>query len=490
MHVDAHGDSLANSLGDSLSITVADTVRPPSVPLTATQLTANGYITAMEKFVWGDTDKWLDLHPVIHGHLTMRHDSVMVFVDSLARASVQALAQRRSLAPRELMSLAALQIELGRDAEAQRNIERWLTTPGLSQRDSLLAFGTAMALFLRTFDETPTLPARVQIAREYLRRLEAMPRSAAATEVAGGRFLMLNAYVRAGQTDSALSAGLRGFQACRESPDWERRARCTTSEAILDLTLALSSQPHADARIDSLLTALRRELVVPQALLARDTALGRLAPGLQYEFEQHVGVLRWFGHAIPPLVATHWLNHPTPPTPSAAAPQARALPVNDGIIRIIGFGWFTCPACQRTLRHMQVDQALLPKGVQMMYYEWTEGAWGSDLVEPEEEVQHLKHYWLERRHYTFPIAIWAGPKDSTASGGLLPRESPIKAALHITAGPTFFVVDGHGVVRHWQQGYGTYKTHFARVIDLLVRERDQAGPPVATTPLPRPGLDQ
>jgi hypothetical protein len=124
------------------------------------------------------------------------------------------------------------------------------------------------------------------------------------------------------------------------------------------------------------------------------------------------------------------------------------------------------------MRHLQVDQALLPPGVQMMYYEWTEGAWGTALAEPAEEVQHLKHYWLERKRYTVPMAIWAGPKDSTPDGGFMPRESPMKTALHISAGPTFFVLDGHGVVRHWQQGYYTYQKDMARVIDLLVQERD------------------
>jgi len=456
----------------TLSATSPDsTVR--DIPLTATQMTAAGYVSAMEAFAWSDMGT-PGMHPVINGHLTMHHDSVAVLVDSLARVWVHALHQRGTLPPRELISQAALEIEVGHDADARRDIETWIRTPGVSQRDSINAFKTAVELFTRTFDFSAPSPARMQMARDYIARLEAMPREAAASDLAWVRFVMVGAYARAGEADSAAAIGLRGYAACQQIPAWDRRAMCAAGEYILDVTHVLSGQPHGLAQIDSLLTALKREFVVPPALLAKDTALGRLAMGLRGMFAQSEAKLRWFGHPAPPVVATHWFNQPTPKIPAAGAPGARALPLTDGTIRIIGFGWFTCGACRRAMKHMQQDQTLLPRGVQLMYVEWTQGFWGSDLVEPAEEVEHLRHYWLDKKKYTFPFAIWAGPKDSTADGGLLPRALPTAKALRIDAGPTFIVVDGHGVIRHWQQGYYTYTHDFDRVIKKLVRERDQA----------------
>jgi hypothetical protein len=94
-----------------------------------------------------------------------------------------------------------------------------------------------------------------------------------------------------------------------------------------------------------------------------------------------------------------------------------------------------------------------PSNVQVWYVTQTEGSWGATVYSPNDESQHLEHYYVERKHYGMPIALWAGPKDSTQDYGSLPRDNPSAAAYPIQATPTFIVVDGKGIVRHISIGY-------------------------------------
>jgi hypothetical protein len=469
----------ADVLPDSIRAASADTIGHDQSP-PATGMTAAGYVAAMDNIAWSDVGT-IGMHPVINGHLIMRHDSVVVLVDSLVRVWLHALQHDGPLAPRQLINQAALQVQIGRDADAQRSIGTWLATPGASANDSLVAFLRATELFSRTFKNEPPTTERMQLARSYLARLEAMPFPASATLLFQARMVVMAAYIKLGAADSAVATGLRAYAMLPRIPSYEIRAGLAASEAILDLARVLAGRPNGLVQIDSLLARLKREFIVPPALLAQDTALGRFSQGAQDAFAESEAKLRWFGHAAPPIVATHWFNRPPPPTPSAEAPGARALTLNDGIIRIIGFGWFGCPACMTAMANLQQDQKLLPRGVELLYYEWTLGSWGNALCEPAEEVEHLRYYLLDRKHYTFPIAIWAGPKDSTPDGGLLPRQSSVRVAMHIDAGPTFIVIDGHGIVRHWQQGYYMYTNDFESLITRLVQERDHEVTASATT---------
>jgi hypothetical protein len=100
----------------------------------------------------------------------------------------------------------------------------------------------------------------------------------------------------------------------------------------------------------------------------------------------------------------------------------------------------------------RIHKAALPNA-QVWYVTKTEGSWGATTYAPDEESQHLMHYYVERKHYDFPIALWAGPKDSTADFGSLPRDDPSFTAYPIQATPTFVIVDGKGTVRHISIGY-------------------------------------
>jgi len=469
-------DSTSAALVDTTPLTrISTSAVPPS------WVTAQGYAT--ELFELRKFDTLGGTHQFVHGKWTARSDTIGRHIDSLMQLQLQGL-QQSSVAPRSLIGMAVLYLQLGRDAAAQECVERWLKTPGMSRQDTLATLGMIMGFFT---DRDEMTDARLGIMRGYMARLEAYPRQIAHSTIALGYLRMFQAFRQMGYADSAVAAGFRSF-ALLPDASYEERGWTVIGPDIVDFAIVLSGQPNGVARLDSLMTVFKSYIPVPPDLLAKDTALARLAKIFQDGMTDLDGKVRWLGRPLAPVVATHWFNHPQPRQVSDAAPNARILPVNDGIIRIIGFGDFHCPACHLAMRYMQHDQKRLPKNVQTIYYEWTLGACGTDFCEPEEEVDKYRKIYVVGRHYTFPIVIWAGPKDSTPGGGLLPRESPTKQALHIAAMPTIYVLDGRGVVRYMQFGYGGYSDEIQRAVEQLIREREHGNmplplPPAAPVPL-------
>jgi len=458
---------------NAASTTVGDTLGCDR-QLTALQMRAAGCTVAIEQIAMSDSVS-IGMHPVIHGHLYKNHDSVAVIADSLARTWLVSLQRGHVAQPRELLNVAAMQVQAGQDAEAQQSIANWLASPGITVEDTINALIFGIHTFLATYKGPPT-SERFTIARGYERRLEAMPATVAMSGLFEARASMLGAFAKGGFVDSAISNGLRAFAMVAAFPTYEARAsHARGGPALLTLSRLLVARPGGTARKDSILVALKAFLTPPAALVEHDPALRRYEAMMREGYDEVERKARWFGHSMPPFVATHWYNQPTPTTVAKDVPNARVLPLDDGIIRIIGFGWFTCGWCRQAMKQLQVDQKILPKGVQIEFYEWTLGSWGNDSATPEDEAAHLQNYWLNRKHFTFPIALWAGPIIGTPGEGAVPTPSPVSTALAVSAGPTFFVTDGHGVVRHWQPGYnGGYFGEISQVVDELVQERDRA----------------
>jgi len=445
-------------------------------PLTPEEMTPSGYATAVRLF----SDSLHGLHLVQNGHLIMRRDSVNIAVDSMAKSWIVAL-QRTPVNPNQRLQLAQLHIAVRQDAEARAKIAEVLARPGLTAADRAWVLTNVIGYFLDT-DSLPT-PARMQIAREYFAQLCALPLQ----KSIWGRFWSLDnimtASARMGRTEDAIDAGDHAYALVPQIEDFYSRVLIAGDRMFLKYAVLLSGQPRGRARIDSVMKVLEHAVTLSSAEIARDTALRPLEIGGKETLHRLAQIVSLIGVPAPAVVATHWLNQTTPTTVSDAAPGARTLTLNDGVIRIIGFGFFNCIWCQRAMGQMQKEHTALPRGVQMNYYEWTEGHWGADLVTPDEEVQHLRRYYVERKKFTYPIAIWAGPKDSTDEGGVVPRRSSTMNALGLSGGPTFIVIDGHGIVRYWQSGYNTYQADLKPIVDQLVRERDhQAASSTPRTP--------
>jgi len=411
-------------------------------------------------------------HFVIDDHIVERTDSVWRAIDSVVRQRVVSL-KGKPLEPRYFLGLAHLEIQLGRDAAAQQHLEAWLTTPGTTAKDSMVAIEMVVEALLRQ-DVTN---ARISIARRYVEQLATFRTSVAQQWLFAGRRAMMGAFDGRGQSDSAAAWGLKAY-ALLETMSYEDRA-FLIADAMPLATLArnLAGLPNGLARVDSLVTALKRAIVPSPVEVAKDTLLRLVQQWTQPVAQEAFTMVSWFGKPMPPFVATHWLNHARPSTVSDAAPGARALRLDDGVIRIVGFGWFSCPGCQAALRRAQMALSQLPKGVEFIFNERSMGTFNGAFCEPEEEVEDLRKWYLERKRLTFPIAIWAPMKDSTPGGGLLPRESPLWRALQIKVGPTIYIVDGRGIIRYMGFGFPRFDANMLHdplrlALDAVVRERD------------------
>jgi len=413
-------------------------------------------------------------HFMMNDRIVERTDSVWRAIDSMTRRHL-AEVQGTPIDPRYFLGLAHLEVQLGQDAAAQHHLEAWLKTPRVTTKDSVVAFRMAVESFLRRDVTT----VRLALARGYVERLAAFPKLVASSDLFVARLLMMGAFDGRGQTDSAVAWGLRAYTVPTDMSYEERAGNILFyGGQLIALVRSLAGLPNGEARIDSLLTVVKGYVMPRPAEVAKDTLLSLFQRLIQPQAADLFGKVAWIGKPMPPFVATHWLNVTRPETISDAAPGARTLRLDDGVIRIVGFGWFGCGGCQIALRNVQQSLRVLPPGVQVIFNERSEGSFYGDFCEPDEEADDLRKWYVERKHYTFPIAIWAPVKDSTPGGGLVPRESPLWRALHVSVGPTVYIVDGHGMIRYLGFGfdlpYGkmTPEEPLRIALEAIVRERD------------------
>jgi hypothetical protein len=290
----------------------------------------------------------------------------------------------------------------------------------------------------------------------------------------------MQAYLRHGDMENGIAMGLQAYQMINQSDDYTVRSSMTGIP--LELAMALVGQLGGQHRLDSLMAALKPVLVAPPALLARDTAYRHYAESQQTSWEQANAVLVTLGKPIGnTFVATHWLNQPTPSVRSDVAPNARVKRLDDGIIRIIGIGAYSCEYCRQAVAEMR--HWVLPPGVESMFLAFTEGTWAGKSTEPSEEADSLTNWFLKVKHVKYPVAIWAGPLDTLFDGGVEPRPAPVWKALFGWGTPLFLITDGHGVVRFRYEGKGDYRGVYKSVVDLLVAERAREQRPPDSSPV-------
>jgi len=434
-------------------------------PVPAAGMTAAGYLGAYDLL----RDSVHGLHLARNGHVVMNRDSVKTIVDSMARHWITEL-ERAPTPQFQQVPMAALYARIGNDAEATQRVAAMLAKPGITVAERVWILHAAVRFLLQT-EDLPT-PARIQQARKYLAQMEAVSAADNAIDRFESAMMIMAASARIGDVKQGLQDGWHAYDMFNHVSDYETRALMATNENFIRFALLLSASPTGHTTIDSLVTMLQNAVALPPALAAKDTALRRYEAGRRVDLEKLTKKVAFFGRPAAPFVATNWYNQPLPAQTSDVIPNARVRALNDGEIRIIAMGFFGCPWCERAMAQFERLRPRLPKGVDLVYYTYTDGNWDGDLVEPQEEAEHLRHYYLERKHFTFPIVIWASPKEPTPEGGMLPRRSPMLDAYAFNAGPTIIVVDGHGVVRHYQEGLQNYDTDLKTTIDQLVQERD------------------
>jgi len=142
------------------------------------------------------------------------------------------------------------------------------------------------------------------------------------------------------------------------------------------------------------------------------------------------------------VTAHAWLN--TADSSYGVTPRVHAF--NDGIVRVLALGHADDSALLFALDRVQRHA---PHGVQVVFVTQTLGHVGSDLLSPADEVAWMRTLYIERRHATFAIAVWAGAKVAQESRSSSPAFQ-IRTVSGTLAQGTLVVGDGHHGVRDVQ----------------------------------------
>lgn len=481
-HVSAaqHSD-LGTAVTDVTPLPTAQT--PSTLPLPATSGTTTRLVMDPVRMTPPTLTVGLDIlsdsihghfFPVLHGHFITNSDSV----DQFLRPQIQGWLAAFEKAPAQvagvrLLDLASLYLFDQRDSAAQQCIRTWLATPNLTHHDIVWSYGVAIKLFVRGRGDSATSPARLAVAKSYLATLEAMPRdSLVDAAVFFGRWDIADAAKRAGDISDAVRMGLHAYAIVPNVSSYSERAALAASFELVGLGMMLAGQPRGRLILDSLIAVLRTAVKPPPEVLRRPLD-ARFAEDCKRWLEGNVAQLDRIGKPMVPLLATHWFNQSPPSTPMDTVTHARRRPLDDGVIRLIDFGYMGCPSCIAKQKYWETAQHALPKGVEYHYYLWggTPGYWGADPVDPDIEAEHLKQFYLTSKHFTFPFEVWCAPKAPTVEGGLVSLPSPTLQDLGIaTSG--LIVVDGRGIIRYMGGG-GRGDVVLWRVIAQLVAERSK-----------------
>jgi hypothetical protein len=183
----------------------------------------------------------------------------------------------------------------------------------------------------------------------------------------------------------------------------------------------------------------------------------------------------------PPIQGSRWVNVPQT--------EAHDLALNDGTVRVLIFGRSTFADMIMAANHLQHR---LPAGAEVVFVTATQGFWGGDFLEPDQEVQRLVNYYTKDLKVTVPIAIWASEKMTTPSGGHVPARSPNNTAYQTTTGFLSVVVDAKGHIRRIGTFYSQRDEESTlALVNFLVTQAHQASPSATpatsgTSPAPTP----
>jgi len=416
-------------------------VNVKNVDLADTRLvTPAEYVAALED------EKFADAGMVRESMTVLTLDSTNAVATAHAREWLARLAAHpgtTNVTGLQLDAMGHLCVVAGDYAKARMQFAARLATSELSADDRAYTLSTAVAVFAKA--------SRFDDAVAYQQQLDRLPVAHAEAQFLGHSTLA-HEYLRIGDRTNVLVHATAAF-ARVPSISYEYRTSVFGSDLLLLYALATSRDPTGPRLVDSVSAMLLAAAEPPPGLAAKAPRVLSYAAEMRGLVREAVAESKFLGQVAPPIVATQWYNMPAPMATSPTAPGATVASLQDGMIHLLEFGDVSCGFCQNALPAMQaLARAKLP-GVSVMYVTQTEGYWGSQLVSPQEETQHLFRYYVTRKGIDFPIAVWAGPKDPTEDGGVMPRESPTFAAYRVQGMPWFFLIDGQGRVRYIHSGY-------------------------------------
>ena len=391
--------------------------------------------------------------------ISLQKARARAWVDRLQMSVSSASAGARSgTTGRQAVPFARVAARAGDEALARQIIDARLAALQDSPLEQSYVLSEAVTIFADQNRDSVRLVQSLPIAEAYAVRLRAI--STGGYRTVHDSTIIL--YRQIGAEDSlrigyaAIGAGLQIVRYAKRAMMLSRQlgpAGCYgfLYEAYRGTAFSLADQLHRDALLDSLNSTVREVVRLPmrwppEISQAQRISLSQRAAseieGVITEMQARLASIRALASSIP---AHAWLNS----SDSVWRQTARSRAVDDGRIRVLLFCGLTCnnlwPALERIQR--------LGPPLEGVFVTMTRGAVGPDLVDPATEIEWLRAYYVTKRHFTMPIAVWAGPKVPVTQPeglqGFVPSPSPTGDTEYRNGWTSCVVVDGHGKIRAW-----------------------------------------
>jgi len=374
-------------------------------------------------------------------------DSIRTLTHARAAAWVTRLRMLPSsvLHGRQLVDFASVALRAEQDTLARELIERRLhelssDRAGAAERAFMLA--SAVVLFVDLAQDSARLSRNSSIAAEYAAQLWMLPSAGYATMSDSTDVLyrqldaaraMLGSMCRVRGPKEVWLATSKMLAFINRLGVQER------GDALYDfpyrmVATALMGSRYRKTAVDSL----NAQLLAPLASSKNVTNAADVEQALRSRFAW----IAMLGRPAPSVQAHAWINTPD----SVYQDTPRTHTFADGVVYLLAFNdndTGMLPMLERLHR-------ALPPNVHVLLVTHTDGFIGPDIATPAAEVAWLANYYRTKRHFTVPIAVWAGPRISGAYGSSYPMESPINHAYHVQfMRGLCVVVDGKGIVREY-----------------------------------------
>jgi thiol-disulfide isomerase/thioredoxin len=377
------------------------------------------------------------------------------WITQLQRARVRGL----QLDPYGILSVIA-----NRDSLANQQIAARLAEPGMTLYDKAFTLQMAVSAFANA-----DFPDRFPVAEKYLRQLDALGNDAALWRLRA-RTPLVRGYYRLGRSESLARVGEELFRLTEFVPCPWRSVSTYDDERIKLLysmvITAFSGRPDGRAKIRALNEYLSAHAVPPAEAIAHDSNAVWTGRGHLDVLKYSLLVSERVGMPGAPIAASYWLNR-------GPSRDSQMVQVNDGRVRIIEIGSYGCPPCMAAVPGLGRLQQKYP-GADFIFLTSTSGQWGNRPIDGKTECTRLAEHFVDKLRIRIPIGIATTVRYDTPEG-LNPSRVVTDTwdSTHYpqASKPTFYVLDGKGIIRHVLLGYSRdFEENLGDIVEFLQRE--------------------
>jgi thiol-disulfide isomerase/thioredoxin len=349
------------------------------------------------------------------------------------------------------------------DALAEQQIAARLATPGLSFMDRAFTLRMAVQAFADS-----DIPSRLPIAEKYLAQLDALADAAGYWQFIA-RHPMLYAYYRLGRSKEVARIGTRMLERVGAIPYPLRGVMYGPGMpfsygVIID---ALSGQLNGRATIRTLNEKLLAWAVPPVTLVAHDSSFRWEGEYRKKSMQGMIDVSERVGEPGTPIVAQYWANR-------GSTRDSQTVQVNDGRVRVIEVGSWSCGPCMAALPGLSRLSKRLPEA-EFIFLTTTMGGWGNREIEPKAEADSLAEHFLKKLHAEIPIGIAFNEKGINEDSLIVHKilSHTWDAGQYPQMGkPCFYILDGKGTIRRILAGYDRdLEENVASIVEFLQKEQ-------------------